>query len=124
MSLPTLLPPHTPPLLPGAALQSPCTRPPLFAPSVPCPCPRSYFGHSCIIDFDGRVLGECGTGPNEVTYATLPLSTLRDARRNWTAENHLYNLTHRWLCCAVAAGVGRAGASGGWAALGDGRQRM
>lgn len=55
----------------------------------------SYFGHSCIIDFDGSVLAECGSSPDELTYSTLSLTTLRDARRNWTAENHLYNLVHR-----------------------------
>ncbi len=55
----------------------------------------SYFGHSNIVDFDGSVLAECGTGPDEATYATLSLTTLRDARRNWTAENHLYNIVHR-----------------------------
>lgn len=43
----------------------------------------------------GVVIAECGTGPDEVTYACLSLTSIRDARRNWTAENHLYNLTHR-----------------------------
>jgi amidase len=40
-------------------------------------------------------LAECGSAPDESTYATLSLTTIRDARRNWTAENHLYNLVHR-----------------------------
>eukprot|EP00898_Chlorokybus_atmophyticus_P007226 jgi/Chlat1/7504/Chrsp61S07020 len=48
----------------------------------------SYFGHSNIVDFDGSVLAEAGSDENALT-------ALRDARRNWTAENHLYNLTHR-----------------------------
>jgi amidase len=55
----------------------------------------SYFGHSMIVDFDGSILAECGTSPDEVTYSLLPLSGIRDARRNWTAENHLFNMLHR-----------------------------
>jgi amidase len=55
----------------------------------------SYFGQSCIIDFDGRVIAECGETPNEVQYGLLSISAIRDARKHWTAENHLYNLVHR-----------------------------
>jgi amidase len=47
------------------------------------------------VNFDGTVLAECGTSPDEATYAELSLSAIRNARRNWTAENHLYNLLHR-----------------------------
>lgn len=55
----------------------------------------SYFGHSNIINFDGTTLAECETTPDEVTYAELSLSAIRNARKTWTAENHLFNLTHR-----------------------------
>ena len=37
----------------------------------------SYFGHSNIVDFDGSVLAECSTGPDEMTYATLSLTAIR-----------------------------------------------
>lgn len=55
----------------------------------------SYFGHSNIVDFDGSVIASATADPDAATYATLSLTALRDARRNWTAENHLYNLVHR-----------------------------
>ncbi|WCK55241.1 aliphatic amidase [Aneurinibacillus sp. Ricciae_BoGa-3] len=64
----------------------------------------SYFGHSNIVNFDGTTLAECGTTPDEVTYAELSISAIRNARKNWTAENHLYNLTHRGYS-AVKNGV-------------------
>ena len=65
----------------------------------------SYFGHSCIIDFDGRILAECGSAPDEVQYGLLSLSALRDARKTWTAENHLYNIVHRGYTALPPGGV-------------------
>jgi amidase len=41
------------------------------------------------------VLAECGTAPDETTYALLSVSAVRDARKTWTAENHLFNTLHR-----------------------------
>lgn len=65
----------------------------------------SYFGHSNIVDFDGRVLGECGTGPGEVQYALLSVSAIRDARQTWTAENHLFNTLHRGYTAIPPDGI-------------------
>eukprot|EP00897_Mesotaenium_endlicherianum_P004289 jgi/Mesen1/3889/ME000208S02899 len=55
----------------------------------------SYWGGSMIVDFDGTVIAQAAASEDAITYATLSLTTIRDARRSWTGENHLYNLLHR-----------------------------
>jgi amidase len=55
----------------------------------------SYFGHSNIVNHDGKVLAECSSVPDMVQYATLSLTSIRDARANWTANNAIYNIMHR-----------------------------